>query len=379
MQKFSLKGLTQCQKCAAALTTDCILKIARAALVVRKSICLIHKKTQGGTIMLLNHVKTLLHSAISKVADHISKYSVSPEKDFKRHKKLPPEKLMSLLISEGSSSTKVELLDFFNFSEERVTASALNQQRAKLKPEALEQVMHEFNNRIFEHDPHPGYRCIAADGSTATYFSQPSFSPEAYFVDQGHSQKGFYSMHINAFQDLRTHIYTDILIQPVHEKDEFKAFCSMVDRHPVFSETKNIYIGDRGYCSYNNMAHVVASDQRFLFRTKDIHSKGLVGKFDYPESDTFDIDVNVTLVRSNSRKIHVEADHYRRFVDKAASFDYLEYGSENTYDISFRIVRFNLSETTYECLITNLPREEFDIQKLKLLYFSRWGIMPIST
>lgn len=324
--------------------------------------------------MLQNQIKKLFNSAISKVADNISQYTVSPEKDFKRHKKLPVEKLMSFLISEGSSTTKNELLDFFNYSSERVTASVLNQQRAKLKPEALQQVMYEFNDSIFKESVSSGYRFIATDGATVTYFSKSSFSSNEYFVDQGHSQKGFYSMHINAFQDIQKHIYTDILIQPVHEKDEFKAFCMMVDRHPVLPRNKNVYIGDRGYCSYNNMAHVVSSGQYFLFRTKDIHSKGLVGKFDYPNSDTFDIDVNVTLTRSNSKKILVKPNHYRRFVDKATTFDYIEYGSDDTYDITFRVVRLKLSDNTYECLVTNLPRDEFDIQKLKLLYFSRWGI-----
>lgn len=324
--------------------------------------------------MLQGQIKTIFNSSISKVTDNISRYAVSPEKDFKRHKKLPADRLMSFLISEGSSSTKVELLDFFHFHNDRATASALNQQRAKLRPEALQQVMYEFNNAIFEEGVPSGYRFIAADGSTATYFSRPSFSSDEYFVNQGHSRKGFYSMHINAFQDIRKHIYTDILIQPVHEKDEFKAFCSIVDRHPVLPGTKNVYIGDRGYCSYNNMAHVATSGQYFLFRTKDIHSKGLVGKFDYPESDVFDIDVNVTLVRSHSRKIHVGAERYKRFVDKATAFDYIEYGSDGTYDISFRVVRFKLSDNTYECLVTNLPREEFSMQELKLLYFARWGI-----
>lgn len=252
--------------------------------------------------MLQNQIKTIFNSAIFKVTDNISRYAVSPEKDFKRHKKLPAEKLISFLISEGSSSTKVELLDFFQLNNDTITASALNQQRAKLKPEALQQVMYEFNHAVFEKEVSSGYRFLAADGSTVTYFSNPSFSSSEYFVNQGHSQKGFYSMHINAFQDIQKHIYTDILIQPVHEKDEFKAFCSMVDRHLVLPETKNVYIGDRGYCSYNNMAHVAASGQFFLFRTKDIHSKGLAGRFHYPESDTFDITVNVTLVRSHSKK-----------------------------------------------------------------------------
>ena len=329
---------------------------------------------QGDFFMLQNQIKTIFNSAVSKVVDNIDQYTFSPEKDLKRHKKLPADKLISFLISEGSASTKLELLDFFNLSNNCVTNSALNQQRAKFKPEALQQVMYEFNDAIFQEKVSSKYRFIAADGSTATYFSKASFSPDEYYVNQGHSQKGFYSMHINAFQDIQKHIYTDILIQPVHKKDEFNAFCTIVDRHPALPNTKNVYIGDRGYCSYNNMAHVIASAQYFLFRTKDIHSKGLVGKFNYPDSDTFDIDVNVTLVRSYSRKIQVKTDYYKRFVDHATSFDYLEYGADDTYDISFRVVRIKISDDTYECLVTNLPCKEFDMQQLKLLYFARWSI-----
>lgn len=324
-----------------------------------------------------NSIKLFLNNAINNVSSNISQFAVNPEKDFTRHKKLPANKLLSFLISEGSSSTQIELLDFSNFSSDHASISALNQQRDKLKSEGVYQVMQAFNQQYFSNlqsTSQSSYRYLAADGSSATFFSNSKFSDESYLVDQGHSQKGFYSVHINAFQDIQKHIYTDVLIQPVHQKDEFKAFCTMVDRHPILPGIHNVYIGDRGYSSYNNMAHVIESGQYFLFRTKDINSKGLVGKFDYPESDCFDVKVNVTLVRSHSKKIEIKPDHYRRFVDAAASFDYIEYGSNETYDISFRVVRFKLSEDSYECLVTNLPEDEFDVKKLKLLYFSRWTI-----
>ena len=71
-------------------------------------------------------------------------------------------------------------------------------------------------------------------------------------------------MHLNAFYDLQKHTYSDALIQPVHQKDEFAAFCSMVDRHSLLSGVKDVFIGDRGYCSYNNMAHVLEKGQCFL-------------------------------------------------------------------------------------------------------------------
>ena len=92
-------------------------------------------------------------------------------------------------------------------------------------------------------------------------------------------------MHLNAFYDLQTHTYSDALIQPVHLKDEFRAFCDMVDRQVTLPGTRDVFIGDREYCSYNNMTHVMEKGQYFLFRTKDIHSKGLTGNFVFPDTD----------------------------------------------------------------------------------------------
>lgn len=323
--------------------------------------------------MFHDKIKSLFSSSIQSVVSRISDFAVHPEKDFTRRKKFPADILLAFLISEGSSSTKNELLDFFDMDIDKPSDSAFNQQRAKLKPEALESVFRKFNESVDFLHSQTEYRFLAADGSTATFFSRPKFSPAEYFVEPGHSAKGSYSIHINAFYDLERHTYTDALLQPVHQKDEFRAFCEIVDRHPVSDETKNVYIGDRGYCSYNNMAHVIENQQYFLFRTKDIHSKGLVRGFDFPEEESFDIDVNVTLVRSHSSKIKIE-NSYRRFVDKATSFDFIEYGSTDTYCLAFRIVRFPISDENCECIVTNLPRNDFPPERIQRLYFSRWGI-----
>lgn len=323
--------------------------------------------------MTHTNILSLFSSSVDSVVSSISNFSVNPERDFSRNRKLPPDKLIQFLVAEGSSSTKNELIDFFGLSDIAPTSSAFIQQRQKLLPEALHQVLLDFNNSVHSSFNDKPYRFIAADGSTATFFSKAKFSSDEYFVGSGHSAKGFYSIHINAFYDLETHMYTDALFQPLHNKDEFKAFCAIVDRHPVSSACKNVYIGDRGYCSYNNMAHVINADQFFLFRTKDIHQKGLVGKFLFPGNDTFDVTVDVTLVRSNSSKI-VCTTTYKRFVDAATSFDFIEYGSKNTYQLTFRVIRFKLSDGKYECLVTNLPSDEFDSERLKELYNSRWGI-----
>ena len=319
-------------------------------------------------------IKGFFSDAVSQVASNISQYTINPGKDLTRTKKMGPEALISFMVSCGSSSTKTEILDFYNLSPDAPSASAFNQQRAKLKPEALEEVFHRFNSSVLSADKTSGYRFLAADGSSFTYFSKPSFSSSEYFVSEGHSAKGFFSMHLNAFYDLQKHTYTDALIQPVHHKDEFKAFCEMVDRHTTMPDVKDVFIGDRGYCSYNNMAHVIEKGQYFLFRTKDIDSKGLVGNFDFPASDSFDIQVGVTLVRSHKKKVATKEGSYKRYVDANATFDYVAYGSMDTYDLSFRIVRFPISEGSYECIVTNLPSDEFPAERIKILYFSRWVI-----
>lgn len=283
--------------------------------------------------MSYEKIKAAFNDSVNHVVSDISRYTVTPERDFTRSRKMGADKLISFLVSCGSSSTRIELLDFFGLQADSPSASAFNQQRAKLRPEALEAVFHHFNASVPAGTDHR-FRFLASDGSTFTFFSRPSFSSPEYFVSEGHSAKGFYSMHLNAFYDLQRHTYSDALIQPVHQKDGFRAFCDMVDRHPARPGTRDVFIGDRGYCSYNNMAHVVEKGQYFLFRTKHILSKGLVGNFDFPDTDSFDITVNVTLVRSHKKSIPVKEGFYRRYVDANASFDYVAYGSTDTYDLS---------------------------------------------
>lgn len=318
-------------------------------------------------------IKAAFSDAVNHVVSNISQYAVNPTTDFTRSRKMGADKLISYLVSCGSSSTRIELLDFFGLQADFPSASAFNQQRAKLRPEALETVFYRFCSAL-QADSASDFRFLAVDGSTFTFFSKPSFSSPEYFVSEGHSAKGFYSMHLNALYDLHKHTYSAAFIQPVHRKDEFRAFCDMVDRLDTLPGTRDVFIGDRGYCSYNNMAHAMEKGQYFLFRTKDIHSKGLVGNFDFPDADSFDITVNVTLVRSHKKSIPVKEGFYKRYVDANASFDYVPYGSLDTYDLSFRIVRFPLSDDSFECLVTNLPPDEFPPKRIKRLYFARWAI-----
>ena len=323
--------------------------------------------------MFFDQIKSMLRDSVFHAVSHMSPYLYDPDKDFTRRRKLPPELLISFLISQGASSTGNELADFFGFSSNAPSLPALNQQRDKLKPQVLEEVFRHLDSSLAKTESHPGYRLLAADGSSFSFFSTPRWSPDDYFVSQGHSAKGFYSVHLNALYDLGTHTYRDAFIQPVHSKDEYRAFCSMADRLETPPGVSDIFIADRGYCSYNNMAHVMEKGQFFLFRSKDVNVRGAAGHLPVPKEGAFDVCLDITIKRSHSKKVRASGD-YIAFVDSASSFDFVPYGSLDTYTVPVRVVRFPLDGGSFECIMTNLPAGEFTTEDIKRLYFSRWGI-----
>ena len=79
-------------------------------------------------------IKSLFTTAVASIASNISQYTINPEKDLTRNRKFPADKLISFLVSEGSSSTKNELLDFFNMDVLAPSTSALINNVQSLNP-----------------------------------------------------------------------------------------------------------------------------------------------------------------------------------------------------------------------------------------------------
>ena len=61
-------------------------------------------------------------------------------------------------------------------------------------------------------------------------------------------------------------MYTDVVIQGKMNTNEHAALQEMVDRSNI---PKALLIADRGYESYNNMAHIQEKGWFFLIRIKD--------------------------------------------------------------------------------------------------------------
>lgn len=290
------------------------------------------------------------------------------DKDFSRKRKLTFSTMIRLLLSMNGNTLNKELLDYFNYDIQTATNSAFVQQRSKIPVSALEFLFKEFNNEIQIKKLHKGYRLIAIDGSDITY--APNSKEHDCYFQTAEGVKGFNLVHLNACYDLLNRTYTDACIQLRRHSNEHAAFTIMVDRYK--SKDKTIFIADRGFESYNNFAHVSENGYNYLIRVKDLGSNGILGSFNSTEAE-FDTDIEYLITRRQTNEIKRNPDKYK-FLPQNTNFDYLPRGEKGTYKIRLRVVRVKLDENKYECLMTNLPRDEFDMQALKDLYKMRWGI-----
>lgn len=315
-------------------------------------------------------IKNTLHSVIRDMAKHPEDFCRCPEKDFTRNRKLPFEKLLTLLVKMGGHSLRDEMLDCLDFKELPASVSALVQQRGKLLPEALEYLFREFTNRCHKPKLYKGYRLLAADGSDLQFTANPN-DPLSYFPGVN-GQKPYSFLHLNALYDLNSNLYLDAVVQKRRAANENAALVSMVDRSVIHEPV--IITADRGYESYNTLEHIVRKGWKYLIRLRE--SKGIISALSLPDGD-FDMPVQLYLTRKQNvtlKKLQKEYPGIYRFLPTNVNLDYFPWGSDGFYTISFRIVRFKISDDSTETLITNLDKDSFPVDELKYLYHLRWGI-----
>ena len=313
------------------------------------------------------HLKNVLFHIIKNLSDVCSIFCVNPDVDFTRNRKLDFKTTMKIILCIGASSIKDELLKFNDFSIDTPSASAFVQARSKIKPEAFRTLFDGFNNNTFKKKLYHGYRLLAIDGSELP-IDNTIFDDETTELRHGTLAKPYSAYHLNASYDLLERTYDDVIIQGEAKKDE-NAFYQLADR---YDGQKAIFIADRGYESYNGFEHVVHSGHKYLIRVRDIESKTSITQSLGPFPDgEFDVDVFRMLTIKQTKMIKACPDVYK-FVPKTMRFDFMN--KQNPwYEFNCRVVRFKITENTYETVITNLSREEFLMEEISEIYDMRWG------
>lgn len=314
-------------------------------------------------------VKQALFSLIEEMDNYHWLFTRNPDKDFSRTKKWSFNEVIKFILSTESSSLREELLNFFDYKLTTPTNSSFNQRRAQILPETFEYLFHEFNNRFTEENHFDGLRLVACDGSDLN-ISYNSADTDTYF-QHGLDGKGFNQIHLNALYDLGSRRYINAVIQPGRKKNECQAMVKMIDQYAGNSNT--LFMADRGYESYNVFAHIQEKGMYYLIRARDSNNSCIIsGLKQLPKTDEYDVTISLKLTRTQTKEVKAHPELYK-FIAQSTPLDYIDHRNK-FYEITLRVVRFKLTDETYECIITNLPQKEYPPDVLKELYRRRWGI-----
>ena len=176
-------------------------------------------------------------------------------------------------------------------------------------------------------------------------------------------------IHLNALYDVLNGIYVDVNVDTATKTRECGALEDMIKdkNYP----DKSIIICDRGYEKYNLLATCIESSQKFIIRVKDINSNGILSTVTLPD-ESFDMHITKRITRLQTNEVK-EDERYTMLMNSSGPFDYLPY-DQDYYEMNLRVIRFKITEDTYECLVTNLTEDEMRFEEFKEIYHLRWEI-----
>lgn len=314
------------------------------------------------------HLKNRLKNIIKEMSLSLESFVRNPSKDFIRNRKLRFEDIINLLLSINGNSLSKELLDYFQYDTNTASSSAFVQQRSKILPETLKYLFEKFTASYKEHKTFNGYRLLAVDGSKINI---PHNEKDLGTYIKGKvGARGHNLLNLNVLYDLENKLYIDANIEPIKKHNERKALIDMIDNSNLTSKT--LLVADRGYESYNIFAHIQEKNWKYVIRIRDNDHNAIAKSLNLPIDKEFDEKINLTFTRRQTNEIKANP-HIYKFLPQNCKFDYLK-DKKDYYKLSFRLVRFKISENTYETLITNTNKVEFSPEILKKIYHMRWGI-----
>lgn len=315
-------------------------------------------------------LKRKLLEIIRGMEQHSEQFSVRPGRDFTRKGKLGLQKTLSILLSLEGKSLQNELLSFFSCTGDLPSASAFVQSRAKLSSEALpflfKSSVAAFNTKQF----YKGFRLFAVDGSTLHIPDNPDDKDS--LVAFSARQRPSNLLHLNALYDLCSNTYCDAIIEGKQVYDEQRALVQMAQRNPA---SQAIYIADRGYESFTLFAQLQQLACPFLIRVRQ--TNGIVSGLLLPSSDEFDCCFSLKMtpkITKQTKLLFQDRNHFKYVRAEKLKAAGLPLDEEGFFTLRFRVVRFRISDHSFETIITNLDQSSFNPDEIKSLYNKRWGI-----
>ena len=327
----------------------------------------------GGAIMqhlIQDQISQALFSSIDSLIEHREDFLVYPQTAFTRERKISFRKTVLFPMLAGSDNVANELLDLFG-EKGLPLPSSMSQRRSQIKPEAFENLFFSFTGKIPLSNTFNGYHLSSIDGTRLNLAYNPSDTFTYIKCIKG--RRGINQVHLNLLYDPLNDIFQDLEIQGIHQMNEKTAFCQILDRRAKTNpDEKTIFLADRGYASYNIFAHAVHNNQKFLIRVSEPFAKGMCPKEQHwLEGECFDEERLFHIGRRRTKR-NLQLSNFH-CIQTRGTYDFIEPKSDETDCFPLRVLKFPISEDSFEYIVTNLPKYAFSLNTIKQLYHLRWN------
>ena len=244
-----------------------------------------------------------LVDVIDSTIESIGCFCVDPVSSFTRSRILIPKTLIKFILGLQAHSLSAEISGYFTSSDIDIpSVSAVSQRRDLLYPEIFKSINRRFLSSIDNLSTLNGYYILAQDDTQISY-GQDSIVCQ---------------YHLNALYDCINHVFWESRIDLPTKKSEVNALIDFIN-HRNYPEN-SIITADRGYESYNLIAHCIENNQKFVFRVKDIDTKnGILTSLSLPD-EKFDITVTRTLTNVQTNEVKKNENNQFVFVPSTLVF-----------------------------------------------------------
>ena len=258
-------------------------------------------------------------------------------KHFTRKRSMSFGDLMRFLLTPRKCSTNTALRRFFRQigSAATMKQQSLSEARMKVRVEALRELFLITPDSMIERCQKKwhGYRVFAIDGTTAQLPCEKVLAD--YFGALG-KDKSAPAARASILYDVLNDIIVDAYMEPlaIDERTLAEWHINHYSMNPE-SLSRNLFIYDRGYPSFQLIERHIDDEHHFVMRVK---------KKQFPAVDALEIPAGCVEIQKDGRSMCV------------------------------RVLRFMLDSGEQETLITNIFDERLGVKDFKVLYFLRWPI-----
>ena len=276
--------------------------------------------------------------SIVKTTEFMLKFRRTP-KDFTRNRKLSFSMNILLILSALKHSIQTGIDQFLIDTDavfDTYSKQAFSKGRQRILPEAfleLHKRSVEFFYNEADYETYFGHRVLAVDGSK---INLPYNRELLDIYGSQKSTNGLIQSLVSCLTDVMNNVIIDGIIAPF-DSSERKLAKQNISNSVNMLTDNDIILFDRGYPSSELMQFLDKNGSKYIMRC----DATFLGRI---------------------LKTHIENDFVitHKFVKSGIT-------------LTFRVVRFPISDRTTEILVTNIL-DEFDIADFKQLYDLRWGI-----